>query len=107
MFKSPQSAAAPVCSFHLLNVLNQSPLACIEIGLSEIESAAGREADQISLHDFTKVTEKAMQKRPEHVADILLVSSWMLAEVFCTEAQRDVVRQHWMAFAQTTEIALQ
>ena len=100
------TATKLVCPFPLLNVLNESHLACVEIRLAEIEGAAGQDADQIHLGDLTEVTVKAMRKRPEHVADILLVSSWMFAEALCTDAQRDVVRQHWMAIAQGTEDAL-
>ena len=73
-------------------MLSESHLACVEIGLAEIKGAAGQDADQIHLGDLTEVTVKAMRKRPEHVANILLVFSWMFAEALCTDAQRDVVR---------------
>ena len=91
---------------NLAHFLSESHLVCIEIGLAEIEGAAGYEAGQIHTSEITEVTKKAILNRPEHVADILLVSSWMFAEALCTDAQRDIVRQHWLAIAQSTEDAL-
>lgn len=86
--------------------LSESQFVCVEIGLAEIEGAAGHAASQIHLSDLTEVTVTAMRRRPAHVTDILLVSSWMFAEGLCTEAQRDVVRKHWLVIAQGIEDAL-
>lgn len=91
----------------LLNALNQSSLACLKIGLAEIVNIAGHDLEHQHQRDLTEVTVMAMRNRPEHVADILLVSSWMLTEALCTDAQRDVVKQHWLAIAQATEDALE
>jgi hypothetical protein len=100
------TATTLVCPFPLLNVLNESHLACVEIRPAEIEEAAGQDADQIHLGDLTEVTVKAMRKRPEHVADILLVSSWMFAEA-CSAPTRNVTSSgSTMAIAQGTEDAL-
>lgn len=98
-----QGASALACPFSLLNLLNDSPLACIEIGLAEIEAAAGVNVSQIYFGELTESTEQALRKRPEHAADILLVSSWMFAEVLCTDTQRDVVRQHYLTIARLIE----
>ena len=78
----------------------------LQIGLAEIEGAAGCDAGQVYLGELTEVTAKALRNRPEHMADILLVSGWMLAEALCTESQRDVVRQHYLAIAQCIEDSL-
>lgn len=91
---------------NLVDFLRETPLVCIEIGLAEIESAAGHDANQIHPSEITDVTAAALLNRPEHAADILLVSSWMFAEALCTEAQRDVVRKHWLTIAQSTEDAV-
>lgn len=91
---------------NLVCFLNESHLVCVEIGLAEIENAAGYDASQIHPSEITEVTVAALLNRPEHVADILLVSSWMFAEALCAEAQRDVVRQHWLTIAQSTENAI-
>lgn len=90
----------------LVDFLRESPLVCVEIGLTEIENAAGHDASQIHPSEITDVTAAALLNRPEHVADILLVSGWMFAEALCTEAQRDVVRKHWLIIAQSAENAV-
>jgi hypothetical protein len=92
--------------FDLARILSESQLVCIEIGLAEIEGCAGSDASQIHASEITKVTVKAILIRPEHVADILLVSSWLFAEALCTDAQRDLVRSHWLTIAQGIEDSL-
>jgi len=91
---------------NLARFLSESPLVCVEIGLAEIARAAGCDADQIPLSNLTEVSAKALCNRPEHVADILLVYGWMHAEALCTDAQRDLVRQHYLIIAQSTEDSL-
>lgn len=103
-FPDPNAATEQPNLAHFL--LSESHLVCVEIGLIEIEGAAGHEACQIGLNDLAEATVKAILDRPEHVADILMVSSWLLAEALCTEAQRDVVRQHYLTIAQSVEDAL-
>lgn len=83
--------------------LHDSPLVCIEIGLAEIERAAGTEAEHISTGEIASVTATALQRRPEHLADILLVANWMFAEALCTEAQREAVRLHFLTVAESVE----
>lgn len=90
----------------LVQLMRESTLVCVEIGLHEIEAAAGHDAEQIHAGKLAEVTAKALRKRPEHLADIQLVSGWMFAEAHCTEAQRDVVRKHWLSVAQIIEDAL-
>jgi hypothetical protein len=97
---------ATIEQLNLASLLSESHMACIEIGLAEIESAASHEASQIHASEIMDATAKALRNRPEHVADILLVSSWMLAEALCTDAQRDLVRQHYLTIAQLTEDSL-
>ncbi|MDD5056535.1 MAG: hypothetical protein PHQ60_02080 [Sideroxydans sp.] len=106
MLKNPQGATALVCPSSLLKVLKDCPLVCVEIGLAEIERAAGVGAGQIYAGELTAITAKAMGNRPEHLADILLVSSWMLVESICSDAQRDDFRQHWLDIAQQIENTL-
>lgn len=86
----------------------RSSLACVEIGLTEIERAAKCDVSQMQLQPdkITRITIAALHSRPEHVADILLVSSWLLAEALCSEEQRAGVRQHYQAIAQMTEESL-
>lgn len=90
----------------LLNVLNQSSLACLKIGLAEISNIAEQDFEHRDQHNLTEVTVIAIRNRPEHVAQILLVSSWILAEALCTDAQREAIKQHWLAIAQATDDAL-
>jgi hypothetical protein len=89
--------------FDLAHILSESQLVCIEIGLAEIEMAGGNDASQIHASEITEITVKAILNRPEHVADILLVSSWIFAEALCTDAQRDLVRSHWLTIARGIE----
>jgi phage anti-repressor protein len=86
-----------------VQLMRESERVCVEIGLAEIERAAGVEADQIHASEIAQFTAQALQKRPEHVADILLVSAWMHAEALVPEAQRDAVRQHWENVAEMVE----
>jgi hypothetical protein len=90
----------------LADLLSESRLACIEIGLSEIEIAACHDISKVHASEITEVTAKALRNHPEHAADILLISSWLFAEALCTEAQRDVVRRHYLTIAQSIENAL-
>lgn len=89
----------------LTHLLSESHLVCVEIGLSEIEAAAGIEVGQIHISEIAAITAKALRNRPEHVVDILLVSSWIFSEALCTDAQRDMVRQHYHAISQDVENA--
>ena len=100
---APTNAAAGLSD--LANFLSESNLVCVEIGLTEIAIAAGHDASLIHASEITEITVKALLNRPEHAGDILLVSSWMFAEALCTDAQRDVVRQHWLTVAQSFEVA--
>lgn len=92
--------------FALTHFLSDSNMTCVEIGLTEIEHAAGINAALIHISDITDITQKALLKRPEHAADILLVSSWLLAETLCTQAQRDVVRSYFLNVAKSIEYSL-
>jgi prophage antirepressor-like protein len=87
----------------LVKLMRELDMVCIEIGLSEIEAAAGCDAEHICTGDISGITAKALKKRPEHLADIHLISGWLFAEATCTEAQRDVVRGHWLDVAQSIE----
>lgn len=91
----------------LLNILNQSTLECLKTGLAEIADIAEQDFLRSDQHDLTEVTVMAIRNNPEHVAGILLISGWILAEALCTDAQRDAVKQHWLAIAQATEDALE
>lgn len=90
----------------LVRFMRESALVCVEIGLYEIEAAAGHDAGQIRPNEIAKVTAKAMRSRPQHLADIQMVSGWMHAEAQCTDAQREGVRMHWLSIAQSIEDAL-
>ncbi|MDD5056560.1 MAG: hypothetical protein PHQ60_02205 [Sideroxydans sp.] len=98
------NASTKIANLSIL--LNESPLVCIEIGLAEIERAAGGNAGQIRISDLTEITAKAMHNRPEHLPDILLVSGWMFAELLCADEQHKVVRQQWQSIAKCVEDAL-
>jgi len=100
------SATATTKQSDLVCFLKNSHLACIEIGLIELEGAAGHDASQIHANEITGVTVAALRNRPAHVTDILFVSSWLHAEAHCTEAQRAVIRKHWLTIAQSTEDAI-
>lgn len=91
---------------NLAHLLNESHLVCVEIGLAEIEEAAGLEACLIHTSDITEITNKALLKRPQHATEILLVSSWLFADALCTQTQRDVVRNHFLTAAQSIEATL-
>jgi hypothetical protein len=91
---------------NLAHFLTESRLVCVEIGLAEIERAAQQDIYHIRASEITQITVAALHNRPQHVADILLVSSWMLAEAFCTDTQRDLVRQHYLTIARGVEAAL-
>jgi len=91
---------------NLVQLMRESPLVCVEIGLYEIEAAAGRGAEQIHASEIAEVTAQALRNRPEHLAEIQMVSGWMFAEAHSTDAGRDIVRQHWLGVAQSVEGAL-
>ena len=97
------AAAKLAAQSDLVNFMRESDMLCIEIGLHEIEAAAGCDAGLIRAGDLAGITAKALRKRPEHLADIHLVSGWMFAEAHCTEAGREGVRQHWLGVAQDIE----
>lgn len=103
-FDAPKSKLT--AQSELVRFMRESALVCVEIGLYEIEAAAGHDAGQIRTGEIAKVMAKAMRNRPEHMADIQMVSGWMHAEAQCTEAQREGVRMHWLSVAQSIEDAL-
>ena len=91
---------------NLAQFLRELRFTCVEIGLTEIETAARHDVSQICTTEITAITAKAILNRPEHVTDILLVSSWMITEAGCADAQRDLIRQHYLTIAQSIENAL-
>ena len=92
--------------YNLSDYLRGTHLVCIEIGMTEIERVAQQDILQIPADKLSQVTAAALRNRPEHVADILLVSSWLLSEGLCTDAQRASVRQHFLSIARLTEESL-
>lgn len=91
---------------NLSDFLRGAHLVCIEIGVTEIERVAQQDICRMPTNKISEVTATALRNRPEHVADILLVSSWILSEALCTDVQRTSVRQHFLSIARLTEESL-